>query len=121
MKMSFFKREDHTVYWLGASLSLLAAGAGAQTLPSSGLQLWLKADAGVTLNGSTVSQWADQSGSGYNASQATTSKQPLLVSSVLNGKSVVRFDGAADFLDTTLSIPASTVPNATIFTVEVMR
>jgi hypothetical protein len=36
------------------------------------LVLWLKADAGVTKDGSNyVSSWADQSGNGNNATQAT--------------------------------------------------
>ena len=39
-------------------------------IPLSGLQLWLKADYGVTLNGSTVSQWIDQSGNGNDATQS---------------------------------------------------
>src|SRR4051812_33692089 len=45
--------------------------AHAQTLPiTSGLQLWLDADTGVTTNGSgQVTTWADQSGLGNNATQ----------------------------------------------------
>lgn len=44
-----------------------------QTAPFSpaditGLSLWLKADAGVTLSGSNVTAWADQSGNGNNCS-----------------------------------------------------
>ena len=39
-------------------------------IPTTGLQLWLRADAGVdTLNG-TVSRWHDQSGNGNDAFQA---------------------------------------------------
>jgi hypothetical protein len=46
--------------------------------PSSltGVQCWLKADTGVTLNGSNVSQWNDQSGNNNHAVQATAGKQP---------------------------------------------
>lgn len=42
----------------------------------SGCVLWLRADLGKTLNGSTVSQWNDQSSSGNNASQGTAANQP---------------------------------------------
>ena len=61
-------------FWLHSSLF-----AGMAQVPTSGLQLWLKADAGVTLNGSTVSSWIDQSGKGNNALQSNTNRQPLLV------------------------------------------
>src|SRR5882757_2709243 len=45
----------------------------AQTLPvTNGLQLWLKADVGITKNASgQVTAWADQSGFGNNAVQTT--------------------------------------------------
>jgi hypothetical protein len=65
----------------------------------AGLQLWLKADAGVTLNGSTVSAWADQSGNWNDATQATASYQPTFVANALNGKPVLRFEGSNDFLN----------------------
>lgn len=42
----------------------------------SGLDLWLRADLGVTLNGSNVSAWADQSGNNRNCSQASAPAQP---------------------------------------------
>lgn len=43
----------------------------------SGCRLWLRADLGVTLNGSTVSALADQSGAGANAVQVTPAAQPV--------------------------------------------
>ncbi|NUM34581.1 MAG: hypothetical protein HUU50_08560 [Candidatus Brocadiae bacterium] len=62
------------------------------------LQLWLKADAGVTTSGGYVSTWADQSGNARNASQSDTSKRPVLVSNAINGLSAIRFDGSNDGL-----------------------
>jgi len=70
-------------------------------IPSIGLCLWLKADAGVTLNGSTVSRWADQSGKGNDAIQTETQRQPSLVRNALNRLPVLRFDGADDRLGLT--------------------
>lgn len=56
-----------------------------------GLVLWLRASAGVTLNGSTISAMADQSGAGIITSfaQATASAQPTFIAaggSGINGK-----------------------------------
>lgn len=62
-------------------------------IPLANLKLWLKADAGVTLNGSNVSLWSDQSGSGNNASQGVAINQPTYVTNQLNGNPILRFDG----------------------------
>ena len=68
------------------------------TLPT-GMKLWLKGDAGVTKDGSNkVSAWADQSGNGNNATQATSSKQPTWVDNAVNGHPVMRFSGTDDVL-----------------------
>jgi PKD repeat protein len=65
------------------------------------LRLWLRADRGTTLNGSTLSSWLDQSSNNLNATQATAANQPTFVASnpVLNGLSSVRFDGTNDVLN----------------------
>ena len=77
-------------------------------LDISGLQLWLKADAGLwqdsvggtpaASDGDVVGAWADQSGNARHATQATTSKKPLLKLAIQNGRDVVRFDGGDDWL-----------------------
>ena len=61
------------------------------------LALWLRADKGITLNGSTVSAWADQSGNGRHATQGAGSKQPAYVASTsgLNGQPSMLFSTAA--------------------------
>jgi len=63
----------------------LPLGGGA-AIPQSGLSLWLKADAGVTLSGSNVTAWADQSGNGNNATAVDT---PTL--STISGKTFINF------------------------------
>jgi hypothetical protein len=89
---------------LGLSLSNRGGAGGTSSLiPSAGLSLWLKADAGVTLSGSNVTAWADQSGNGNNASSSIGTR-PTLVSNTLNSKPVLRFDGAGQQMALTSSI-----------------
>lgn len=64
----------------------------------SALLCWWRADAGVTLNGSTVSSWADQSGNGKTLSQATAARQPTYDATGLNGFPCITFDGVDDVL-----------------------
>ena len=68
-------------------------------IPSIGLALWVKADTGVTANGSEqVSQWQDQSPNQLSVVQSTGSAQPTLVSSALNGNPAISFDGSSQSL-----------------------
>ncbi len=63
------------------------------------LTLWLKADAGITQIAGSVSNWADISGNGYDASQNTTGNQPSIIyPSELCGKPALHFDGSNDSL-----------------------
>lgn len=64
----------------------------------AGLQGWYKAD-GLALNdGDAVATWTDSSGLANDAAQATGANQPIYKTSILNGQSVVRFDGTNDFM-----------------------
>ena len=74
------------------------------TIPTTNLGLWLRADKGVVLNGTTVSQWNDQSGNGNNAIQGTANAQPLYVENVLNGLPTLRFDGGNDLMNITTNL-----------------
>jgi hypothetical protein len=60
----------------------------------SGLSLWLKADAGVTLSGSNVTAWADQSGNGNNVTVPDGGTPPVFESSQINGKPAIYSDGS---------------------------
>lgn len=64
----------------------------------AGLQGWYKADALVLNDGDAVATWPDSSGLANDAAQATGANQPIYKTSILNGQSVVRFDGTNDFL-----------------------
>jgi len=80
----------------------------------SGLALWMRADQGVTWNGSTVSQWSDITGNGNNAVQSEVSRRPTFITSALNGKPALRFNGANSNY---LSVPNNASINLTQFTV----
>lgn len=64
------------------------------------IRAWYRADLGVTLNGSTVSAWADQSGNAYNLTQSTAGQQPLYSASdaAWSNKPSIAFDGVDDVL-----------------------
>jgi hypothetical protein len=81
----------------------------------AGLVFWVKADAGVT--GTTnVSAWADQSGTGNNATQGTMANQPSLINPSLNFNPTIDFSDASDVMQLA-SPPVNT--NATVFSVAV--
>lgn len=94
--------------------------AHAQTAPggiSTNLDLWLKADAGVTESSGDVSAWDDQSTNTNHATQGTGSLQPGYVASVLNYNPGFLFDGVDDYLGTALDISGTTLPDVTVFAV----
>lgn len=91
-------------------LGLLGLGVGGssvtpQTIFGSDLFQWVRGDLGVTLNGSTVSAWADQSGNGRHWTQGTAANQPTFVASDARfaGKPSVEFDGSNDSLQNALA------------------
>jgi hypothetical protein len=57
----------------------------------TGLSLWLKADSGITLSGTEVTAWADQSGNGKNFSSQIN---PTFASNAKNGKPALTFSGS---------------------------
>lgn len=93
--------DDKDAETTSAAVTLNAGPASTPALTVKGnLQLWLKADEGVTAAASgAVTAWADQSGHTNNAAQADESLAPSFVTAALNGKPVLRFDGVDDYLD----------------------
>ncbi len=61
-------------------------------LPTTGLKLWLTAGAGITLSGSNVTAWADQSGNGNNVTAPGLSC--VLNTSSINGLPGITFNGS---------------------------
>ena len=69
------------------------ARGGGSAIPQSGLSLWLKADAGVTLSGSNVTAWADQSGNGNNFTPA--SGTVVKSNNIIGSNPAILFDGGS--------------------------
>jgi hypothetical protein len=70
----------------------------------AGLKLWLDASQITGLNdGDAVATWSDLSGLANDVTQATASRKPTYKTAILNGRAVVRFDGADDFMETAVN------------------
>jgi hypothetical protein len=69
---------------------------------ASNLALWLRADAGLTYSGSSVSAWSDQSGNGMNATQTSGTLQPALATGAVNSGVLptVTFNGSSQYMST---------------------
>lgn len=65
----------------------------------SGCVLWLRADRGITLNGSGVMRWTDQSGNGNDVVQNTAPDQPTVTASAIGGKPALAFNGTSQYLE----------------------
>lgn len=92
---------------LGLGLGMGATGSPFALARLSGCVLWLRADLGITLSGSNVSGWADQSGNGNNASQGTSANQPSynVADSQYGGRPTVQFSGS-QFMSLASHFPA---------------
>ncbi len=98
-------RSTVTLIIVGVLIFLFTPGVGlrnAESAPAAGsgpggvttdLQLWLKANVGVTTSSGKVTGWADQSGIGNNAVQASPGLQPSYANT-LNFNPIVSFSGA---------------------------
>ncbi len=77
-----------------------------------GLIDWFQADLGFTLSdGDPIATWFDQSSNGNDVKQSTEAKKPLWKENIVNGRPVVRFDGADDFLISDIFSSVLTQPN----------
>jgi len=93
----------------GAGAALLLGGitADAAVIPGTSLTptVWLRADAvnglnpqgnpaALPANNAQIPFWGDSSGNSRNGTQGVVAQQPRFVTNQVNGKPVVRFDGA---------------------------
>lgn len=67
---------------------------------TAGLSMWLRADTGVVLNGTYVSQWTDLSNNGNSASQSSVTNQPayLNATNLINFNPCLSFNGSGSYL-----------------------
>jgi hypothetical protein len=72
------------------------------------LAAWFDAGRGVTLNGATVSVWADQSGNARDLSQPTAVSQPTYLATDADGKPAVTTSGSG----LTMTTPAWAFSNS---------
>lgn len=89
--------------WANAAITCGSA-AQTSTIPTTGLGVWFKADAGITSQNSLVSQWSDQSGNARHATQTTGTSQPSIISNAVSGKPVMRYDGTSDYMSFTMPV-----------------
>jgi hypothetical protein len=85
-------------------------------VPTSGLQLWLRADYGVTATEGKVTSWAVE-GSSLKAEAKDPAESPSIVAKAINGKPALRFDGDHNMLEVPMSIDAEAAPELTVISV----
>jgi len=84
----------------------------------TGCSLWLDAAdlSSFTLSGSSVTQWNDKSGNGWNVSQATSGKRPTLVTNSLNGLPGLNFiNASSQHLDTAIQSSLNSLTGLSLF------
>jgi hypothetical protein len=82
---------------MGRQALLKASAPVPWTFANTTTAAWHSAVAGVTSSGGLISQLDDRKGNGINPT-ATTTQRPTIVSNVLNGRPVIRFNGTTNRL-----------------------
>ena len=79
-------------------------------VPTNGLSLWLRADAGVTTGADgKVSAWANE-GSTVKATAGLPEMRPRLVQNAIGGKPAIHFDGGTNMFEANLDIDPAASP-----------
>ena len=83
----------------------------------SGLAMWLdgadpstlftdtSATTAVTADGNSIAAWRDKSTNAYLFTQATAGSRPTYKTSILNGRSITRWNGTSTFLQSSATLP----------------
>lgn len=87
--------------------SCTIAGSSGQSspIPTSSLAFWVKADAGVTLSGSDVTEWFDQSG---NGNDVVPDDNLTFIANALNSKPVISFNGSTSYASFPINLSSGT-------------
>lgn len=78
-------------------LGCIAQNSGFSPPASANLKFWGDATSLALTDGTAVASFTDKSGNANHATATSTAK-PLLKTSIVNGKDVLRFDGVDDFM-----------------------
>lgn len=73
-------------------VALIPLTAQAQTVPTDGLQLWLRADAVEAADDAKVTTWTDRGPQGRALSQMDVDRRPTYVADAINGQPLLKFD-----------------------------
>ena len=75
-----------------------ATGDGGPVPRLASLRLWMRSDAGVTLDGTAVTRWSNQAGTGPDAYQTMMARRPSRANAWIGPPPLVTFDGVDDQL-----------------------
>lgn len=107
-------------YWLFITIFFFSINTTNAQIGPGGVNannvFWVKADSGLTLTGTSVSNWADNSIGANDASQLTTTNQPTYTSLLQNYNPSIYFDGNNDNL-TLNNLINTTSTNLTIYAI----
>jgi photosystem II stability/assembly factor-like uncharacterized protein len=81
---------------VSASISFNNLPSPTPSLPTTGLQLWLRADSLVTQTSGLVSQWNDLSGNNRHALSTGSARPTLASSATFNNRAVIDFGNVGD-------------------------
>jgi hypothetical protein len=76
-------------------LTIFAQSPGGVSNTNTTLQLWLKADAGITTSNNKVTNWNDQSGNNRHHTQTTDARRPVYINTGVN--TLFNFNPTVDF------------------------
>lgn len=80
-----------------ASATTISAGQMSE-LPQLGMRLWLRPES-LVQSAAGLETWSDSSGLGNHATQTTPANRPQVVTGVMNGQPVARFNGTSSCLN----------------------
>lgn len=92
---------------IGVGLGIGITKTGREWSPraiGNSLQLWVRADLGVTVLSGRVTSWADQSGKNRSFGQGTFSRQPVVSPTYCGSKPAIFFDGTTRIVNSNWSL-----------------
>jgi hypothetical protein len=85
------------------------------SIPPRGVVLWLVGNDAKAEYGGALASWSNPFLPGVTAAADRPEEKPVVVANALNGHAVVRFDGQANRMKTSIDISPAQMPVATVF------